>query len=426
MTKVDLTKEADLCPEALLLLHCARTSLDDESKDRLEHLCRTVKIDWDLFLRSAETHGLTPLAYWHLKSLCHRGVSFERLQELAELFMSNAGRSLAHADELVKILELFKDHGIEAIPFKGPALAQHCYGDVTLRPTGDLDILVAKESVKSAMQLLREDGYRPCLWRDKVLSDRVFDSARFMDLCFEYTFSKRRAGIFVDLHWQIMSEAYVKLSAPELTQHTVQRKFFAKTVTVFDDELSLMLLCAHACNHGFYRINWIVDVAQTIDRLQIDWPRYLEWTRTTGTHRMVLLGAYLTQFLPNKNAIPALQEQIDADPEVRRWGDEIIARFLHDPTVSQWKELKGWVFRLSMKERLREKLNLLTGFTFRPTIDEYINLPLSNSLFRLYCVIRPLGLCASHLPRIAARFLTGGYDCNLNPKPRRNPGPRRF
>ncbi|HEY9714942.1 MAG TPA: hypothetical protein V6C72_15850, partial [Chroococcales cyanobacterium] len=62
-----MTNNAVFAPESDLLLHCGRTTLDAAAKNHLTTLSKS-HIDWNLLLRAAESHGLTGLAYWHLKS----------------------------------------------------------------------------------------------------------------------------------------------------------------------------------------------------------------------------------------------------------------------------------------------------------------------------------------------------------------------
>jgi len=47
-------------------------------------------------------------------------------------------------------MALLEENGIEALTFKGPALAQMAYGDTSLRHYSDLDILIRKEQPKQA------------------------------------------------------------------------------------------------------------------------------------------------------------------------------------------------------------------------------------------------------------------------------------
>src|SRR5438046_1996796 len=76
-------------------------------------------------------------------------------------FQKNAARSVLLTWELVDILDLFATEGIEAMPYKGPAIAISIYGRLALRQFSDLDILVRKRDVWRCQQLLISRGYQP-------------------------------------------------------------------------------------------------------------------------------------------------------------------------------------------------------------------------------------------------------------------------
>ncbi len=61
--------------------------------------------------------------------------------------------------ELQKLLALFADNDVRAVPYKGPALALQLYGNVALRQFSDLDILVHPRDVLRARDLLLAEGY---------------------------------------------------------------------------------------------------------------------------------------------------------------------------------------------------------------------------------------------------------------------------
>src|SRR5437870_4666302 len=54
----------------------------------------------------------------------------------------NARRNLLMLRELLEVLDLFAEHSVPALPYKGPILAAVEYGNVSLRTFCDLDILV--------------------------------------------------------------------------------------------------------------------------------------------------------------------------------------------------------------------------------------------------------------------------------------------
>ena len=94
-------------PEVRLLLDCARTCLDAQRASRIKTLI-SKDIEWAYLLRMARGHGVMPLLYRSLNSVCSDGVPKLTLEELREHFYANAGRNLFLAKELIKLLHLFE------------------------------------------------------------------------------------------------------------------------------------------------------------------------------------------------------------------------------------------------------------------------------------------------------------------------------
>jgi hypothetical protein len=140
-----------------LLQHSAYTSLDSLARDKFCTLAAGIS-DWDDLITKAEADGLSNILYSHLKTA---GVpipdsvdtSFKALT--ARHQRSNRERTNA----LVEILDHFSDKGIDTILLKGMALIHSLYAKKSLRPMGDMDILVRPEQALLAQQALREIGY---------------------------------------------------------------------------------------------------------------------------------------------------------------------------------------------------------------------------------------------------------------------------
>ena len=94
-------------PEVHLLLDCARTRLDAQRANRIKTLV-SKDIDWAYLVRTAREHGVMPLLYRSLNSVCSDAVPKPTLEELREHFYANAGRNLFLAKELIKLLHLFE------------------------------------------------------------------------------------------------------------------------------------------------------------------------------------------------------------------------------------------------------------------------------------------------------------------------------
>ena len=124
-----------------LLLSCARTRLDPESSERV---ARAVHggVDWDSLIASADRHYVMPLLYWNLSRVCAADVPRDPMDALQHRFRDSAQRNLLKSRELVRVLNLLAANGINALPMKGPVLAEAVYGQLALRQFDDLDVLI--------------------------------------------------------------------------------------------------------------------------------------------------------------------------------------------------------------------------------------------------------------------------------------------
>ena len=102
-----------------LLIECARAHPDPGELRRLSGLCS----DWDDLVESALQRKVAPVVFWALNRACPDVVPPEALAALRNPFRQNVKRNLLFAKELFRLLDLFGLAGIQAIPFKGPALA---------------------------------------------------------------------------------------------------------------------------------------------------------------------------------------------------------------------------------------------------------------------------------------------------------------
>ena len=147
----------DTDKNTLLLRHSAYTSLDSQSRARFCNLAEGIS-HWDDLITQAEAVGLSSILYSHLKTTGVQvpdssATSFKALT--ARHLRSNRERTTA----LVEILDQFSEKNIDTILLKGMALIHSLYSEKSLRPMGDMDILVKPEQALLAQEVLREIGY---------------------------------------------------------------------------------------------------------------------------------------------------------------------------------------------------------------------------------------------------------------------------
>src|SRR5690606_15105864 len=116
-------------------------------------------VEWNELLRLARRHRLVPLLYRQLSSLTDTKLPTGLIRALREEFALNAAHGQWLLRLLREILTLLREHGISAVPYKGPVLAKRLYGDVVYRQMTDLDILVDPEDMEEPLRQLRSLGY---------------------------------------------------------------------------------------------------------------------------------------------------------------------------------------------------------------------------------------------------------------------------
>src|SRR5215218_2458387 len=146
-------------PEIKLLLCCARSRRDPKNTARIGALLQET-IDWEYLLRTAHDQRIMPLLAWQLKAISSETIPSDVLKQLSSHFRENSLHNLSLTRELLRLLRVFETHGIAAVPYKGPVLATFAYGNLALREFGDLDILVRRQDILRAGELLASSGYR--------------------------------------------------------------------------------------------------------------------------------------------------------------------------------------------------------------------------------------------------------------------------
>ena len=128
--------------------------------------------------------------------------STESITRLKEDYQNNVARNLLLTAELCQILQTFEAAGIEAVPYKGPALAVYAYGNLALRRFVDLDILIRKADTLRAKELLTARGF--------VCGTPWTNTQQALLLRTQHNLSLSREGgrMVVELHWEVASSLF--------------------------------------------------------------------------------------------------------------------------------------------------------------------------------------------------------------------------
>ena len=140
-----------------IIILCARETLSPRQVNLLNELCRKQN-KWHDFYELAMQHRVLPLVYRNLRKYCSDSVPQELLNQGKHIYRNNGARNLLMTGYLTRVLSLLRKHDIPAMPFKGPVLSITLYGNSALRTFGDIDVLIQRQHLIHAVQILAKIG----------------------------------------------------------------------------------------------------------------------------------------------------------------------------------------------------------------------------------------------------------------------------
>ena len=98
--------------------------------------------DWTEYLRLVDRHRTPALSWAALKRVPGLEIPQLARQELQKRSDACRMQAMRHCIHLASMLKAFNRAGIPVMPMKGPILSLELYGDVGLRQSHDLDLMV--------------------------------------------------------------------------------------------------------------------------------------------------------------------------------------------------------------------------------------------------------------------------------------------
>ena len=372
-------------PEHELLLCCARTRCAPEVAERLRTLAGK-SIDWNYLFQLARRHSILPLVFRQLQTHTADLVPHEQLVKFKESYQENVARNLLLSSELNALMRSFADAGIESLPFKGPALAVMAYGDLSLRRFVDLDVIVKKEDVFRAREILIKAGYKSSLKLDDDQQSALLHTQHCVQ------FRRDNGRMIFELHWNVASDLFAApVSAKDFWERLIDIELNGQTVKSFSADDLLFALCVHGSRHIWERLSWICDVAELIQREQFNWTALLERATRTDCERMFYLGLYLAEQLLGTQLPTEVRSKIQNDDYLQMLAQGIAGRLFsgteHVPATS------GQVFRFnfSLRKSWRGRARYF-AFTLKPKDVDLSGVWLPRPLYFAYYLVRPMRL----------------------------------
>ena len=379
-----------MTPDIQFLINCCKTKPTATDIEQIRtHITQINTQKLSEMTTLAQAHGIFPLVYHAIKSHASDLLPDDTLADLKQQNMTIVMQNMQMTAELMRIMRLLEENGIEALAFKGPALAQMAYGDITLRQYCDLDILIDEKHLYQAAQLIVKKDYDP------------MDSIEFLKneakLYVEknYEFYGKKNGIKLEVHWSLINTSFLKeFKNYNAWKNAQEIKLNSNSITTLNNKILLLYLCNHGASHMWERIEWVADIDRLIRSSQhsLDWDEVLSISITLQSKTTLLLGLGLTNKLFDTELPSEILVLVNHDLATSKLIETILnamdSNLLFQDHTSKNKNAEVFLFQLALQNTLSTKLRFLlqTMFGYSDRDVMVINLP--RSLFFLYYPLR--------------------------------------
>lgn len=377
---VTLHKE-ELSDELRLMLSILAMDNKTDITFDLQELIRHA--DWDRFIELVRHHRVFPSLNNKLQKLKAIGIPTFVSQLFQRDYYRNTLQMLTLSGEMEQIAKLFSDNGIRSLFLKGPVIAADLYGDVSLRTSCDLDLLIPMKDLERTESLLLSCGYEKDDYIVSVLNDWKWRHHHT-------SFMHPEKGIKVEVHWRLNPAPAKEPKFDDLWERRRQSSLITRPIYYLGREDLFMFLVSHGARHGWSRLRWLLDIKQLLDQ-KIDWPKLIILLRK---HQFTHIGGQALLLLARLFAVP-LREEMKPLLNDRRaeWSAEDAMFYvhrminLHSPPIAEEVDRyhRKYLFGLLT---FRQKVTFIASFLF-PYPEDAKTLPLPQPLHFLYFPLRP-------------------------------------
>lgn len=351
---------------------------------------------WDYVIATSDVNGVVPLI---TKSQNNQILPEDVIETFSEINRESAVSNLIKIKELLSINNNFRDNGIESLVLKGAGLGSDVYGDISLRPFGDLDILVSKEKLNKAVSILMEKGYEHIFnYTDKQAVLYKQSAFYLKDQDMHYSFYNPVKKINIELHWALMPGQYsFSQDVDEIFYNSVSVSHDMGNFKIPCDEDLIVYLSLHGSKHFWSRLIWIYDVAVFISKKNdVNWELVIARSEELNCQRMLLSTVCLSCKMFDVSLPNIIKKYLSGDRHAEALADQVLNNYskIYDPEVMENENKR---FFLSSMDSYYDKFLFVTGLIFKPTIYELEAVSLPNRLSFLYYLVRPLRLIKKYI-----------------------------
>lgn len=363
-------------------------------------------VNWDLLLKLSVHHRVYPLVYKTLSQLNNKAVPEHVLGLLRQKYQDNTMQALTMTGETIRMIKCFESHGIRAVVLKGAPLAWRLYGDVAIRPSKDIDILVPPDELEKVQGILENEGYRKMetkYYEQNFTPRQLQILTRALSHSFHVSYRHSTENVYIEVHWKL-GNSINELPFPNESNIT-RIGVAGSPLPVLSDEDWLLYLMLHGAGHGWFRLRWLVDIARLTKQGGFDWDQIAFMAKKIGMQSVLHQSLILANELLDVTVPPNFLSVVAHDRSAWRLTCMAMSLCLSAADLeirgsngqyTNWRRIYGFYMRTGWKNRF----NYLLKDLFTPTIYDVKLVSLPDRLYALYYVIRPFTFLGRQLRKL--------------------------
>lgn len=171
---------------------------------------------------------------------------------------------------------------------KGAPLAWRLYGDIAIRSSKDIDILVPPDELEKVHGILENEGYRRI---ETEFPMQNFTSRQLQILTrafhhdFHVSYRHSTKNVYIEIHWKLGNSIN---ELPFSNESDITRiEVVGSPLPVLSDEDWLLYLMLHGACHAWFRLRWMVDIAKFVQQESIHWEKTAFMARDFGVQSIL-------------------------------------------------------------------------------------------------------------------------------------------
>ncbi|MDD2781645.1 nucleotidyltransferase family protein [Sulfuricurvum sp.] len=316
-------------PSYDLIIECCRSESDTF---KLEDLSSQI-IDWNSFLNSAYVHGVYPLIVKSLKTITT--VPDQIISVMKTTNIDIARHNMTMTSELLRVMKILEENGIESLAIKGPVLSQMIYKDVVTRQYVDIDLLVEEKNLYPTVQLLMTLGYSY-----EHLADFLHNRA-LLKYEKNVTLYHIRNKVKLEIHWKLfMGRLFKQVNSNHFNTPKSSIMLQGYLIRTLDQNQTLFYLILHGSKHLWERVEWLSDIDRLVRTEIYEWDKIEQQAIVTKTLTLLYLGIALVSKIFQTPFPQNILDKATKYPSIHAAVEDLTHRIFMDRihTVDQYME----------------------------------------------------------------------------------------